>query len=460
MVPHVATDAPEGAVPLRLVAANELESWLAGRTAAERQWLSRHGFAAKSGEWLALPGADGAVAEIVAGVERPLDVWSIAGLPGVLPAGAYRLADSPGAESATALATGWALGTYEFTRYKTGRGSFPTLIAPEGTDLAEVSRVREAVFLARDLINMPSEDLGPAELAAVALDLAGQFGAESEVIVGDDLLVRNFPMVHAVGRAATGAPRLIDIRWGDPTAPRITLVGKGVCFDSGGLDLKTAEGMRWMKKDMGGAAAMLGLARMVMDAGLPVRLRLLVPAVENAVAGNAFRPGDILRSRLGKTVEIGNTDAEGRLILADALAYGAEEQPELMIDAATLTGAARVAVGLELGATFTDDDDLWQALERHARAERDPLWRMPLWQPYRKSMESRIADIDNVGTSRYGGAITAALFLQEFTGGAKSWVHFDIMGFNMTPRPGRPVGGEAFAIRALYRLLAERFPKP
>jgi leucyl aminopeptidase len=313
------------------------------------------------------------------------------------------------------------------------------------------------VFLARDLANTPAGDLGPEKLADETARVAKAAGARHHVIVGDDLLAENYPTIHAVGRASARAPRLVDIVWGDPAAPKVTLVGKGVCFDTGGLDLKTASGMRLMKKDMAGAAIVLGLAQAIMDAGLPVRLRVLLPCVENAVSGNAMRPLDIVRTRKGLTVEIGNTDAEGRLILCDALAEASTEKPELLIDMATLTGAARVALGPELAALFCNDETLAEGLLAAAAAEDDPMWRMPLWRSYRKMIDSKIADINNVSESPHAGAVTAALYLQEFIEPGIPWAHLDVMAWNPQSRPGRPEGAEATALRALYAHIAKRF---
>jgi leucyl aminopeptidase len=328
---------------------------------------------------------------------------------------------------------------------------------PENADRGRVERLAAAVFLARDLANTPAGDLGPEELAGEAMRVAKAAGARHRVIVGDDLLAENYPTIHAVGRASTRAPRLVDIVWGDEAAPKVTLVGKGVCFDTGGLDLKTASGMRLMKKDMGGAAIVLGLAQAIMDTGLPVRLRVLLPCVENAVSGNAMRPLDIVRTRKGLTVEVGNTDAEGRLILCDALAEASTENPELLIDMATLTGAARVALGPELAALFCNDQALAKGLLAAAVAEEDPMWRMPLWRPYRKMIDSKVADINNVSESTHAGAITAALYLQEFVDPGIPWAHLDVMAWNPQSRPGRPEGAEATALRALYAHIAQRF---
>jgi leucyl aminopeptidase len=355
------------------------------------------------------------------------------------------------------LALGWALGCYAFTRYKARKRSFADLVWPAGADRGLVERLARGIGRARDLINTPTEHLGPTELAGAVEDLAARHDARCRIIAGEALLRENYPMIHAVGRASASPPALADLTWGDDAAPKVTLVGKGVCFDSGGLDLKPSGGMRLMKKDMGGAATLMGLASAVMDARLPVRLRLLVPAVENAVSGNAFRPLDVIRTRKGTTVEIGNTDAEGRLILCDALTEADAEKPTLLIDMATLTGAARTALGPELPALFSQDEALAADLLRAGEAVQDPLWRLPLWPPYRKMLKSSVADINNVSDSPFAGAITAALYLQEFVAKETSWAHIDTYAWNLSSRPGRPEGGEALALRALYRLIDSRF---
>jgi leucyl aminopeptidase len=331
------------------------------------------------------------------------------------------------------------------------------LAPPEGVDVAEISRMAEAAALARDLINTPANDMGPEELADAAQQLANRYGANFSCIVGDDLVRQNFPLIHAVGMASPRAPRLIDFTWGDPAHSKVTLVGKGVCFDTGGLDLKPSAGMLIMKKDMGGAANVLALASMVMDAKLKVRLRVLIPAVENAVAGNAFRPLDIFTSRKGITVEIGNTDAEGRLVLADALALADEEKPDLLIDLGTLTGAARVALGPDLPPFYTNDETLALDVAVHAKAENDPLWRLPLWPPYDSWLDSKVANINNAPSGAFAGSITCALFLQRFVEDAKSWLHVDIYGWTPSAKPGRPEGGECQAARAIYKLLSQRY---
>ncbi len=360
-------------------------------------------------------------------------------------------------DSADLAVLGWLLGGYRFDRYKQQKPAVARLIPPETVDADAMRRAAASVFLVRDLVNTPAGDMGPAALEQAARNLAMEMGAQIETIVGEDLLAQNFPMVHAVGRAASDAPRLIDMRWGDKDAPKLTLVGKGVTFDSGGLNIKGAGGMALMKKDMGGSAHCLGLARMIMDAGLKVRLRVLIPAVENAISGDAFRPGDILNSRKGLTVEIGNTDAEGRLILADALSYGGEEAPELMISLATLTGAARVALGPDLAPYYCDDDDLCDALEAAATRNFDPVWRMPLWRGYESMLSSQIADVNHISGGSFAGSVTAALFLKKFAGEAARWMHFDLYAWRPKAAPGRPVGGEAQAIRALFDTLADRY---
>jgi leucyl aminopeptidase len=407
-----------------------------------------------------LPGSGGPPAGLLVGVDGAAgaaerDLWCLAGLSESLPIGAYRLAEAPGAASATRLALGWALGSYGFTRYKPKKRASAGLVWPRAADRARVTREAEAIFLGRDLINTPAGDLLPSGLARAAEALARRHGAEFRETVGDDLIGAGYPAIHAVGRASADAPRLIDLRWGSLAHPRVTLVGKGVCFDSGGLDIKTASGMQLMKKDMGGGAAVLGLAHMIMAAGLRLRLRVLVPAVENAIAGNAFRPLDVLGTRKGLTVEVGNTDAEGRLILADALADADSEQPVLLIDCATLTGAARVALGPELPVLFTRHDDLAERLLHHGTEVSDPLWRLPLWPGYRKTLDSKVADLSSTGESPLHGAITAALFLAEFVDPATRWVHLDMYAWNGKTRPGRPEGGEPQAIRALYELAAD-----
>ncbi len=454
MLEHLSDRAPRDATPIEAVAEGGLERWLSGQSERTRSWVAATGFQARPGQHLLIPDGEGRLGAVALGVERGRDIWSFGGLPLALPPGTYRLSEDMPEAEATAAGLGWALGGYGFTRYKKREREPARLALPRSADKAAVRREAEAVFLVRDLVNTPSEEMGPAELAAAARAVAKAGGARVSVIVGQDLLKRNFPCIHAVGRASVREPRLIDLRWGR-RGPRVTLVGKGVCFDSGGLDIKSASNMLLMKKDMGGAAHVLGLAQMVMAAGLELRLRVLIPAVENSISGNAYRPLDVIRSRKGLSVEIGNTDAEGRVILCDALAEADSEKPDLLIDMATLTGAARVALGPDLPALFANDDALAAAALRHAGAVDDPLWRLPLHKPYRRLIDSRVADINNAGDSPFAGAITAALFLADFVDPGTRWLHLDIMAWNGRARPGRPEGGEAVGIRALYALIAE-----
>ncbi|MEX2128096.1 MAG: leucyl aminopeptidase family protein [Xanthobacteraceae bacterium] len=440
----------------------DVETWPALRDRlppAARAFADAAGFKPETDSHLLLPGDNGAIGGVLFSLDKPSERPRNPFLPGklatILPAGTWRFESLLPDPRLAALA--FALGAYRFTRYRKSDPKDLLLELPAGVDGAELTRVIEAVHFVRDLVNTPSNDCGPAEIEATARVLAEKFGASVRAVVGDELLKENFPLVHAVGRASARAPRLIDLAWGNPKHPKVSLVGKGVVFDTGGLDIKPSAGMLLMKKDMGGAAHALGLAQMIMDAKLPVRLRVVIPAVENAISGDAFRPGDVFASRKGVTVEIGNTDAEGRLILADALAFADEDTPELIVDFATLTGSARVALGPELPAMFTDDDELAGSIARHAAAEADPSWRMPLWRPYQSMLESKIADTNNVGTGTFAGAITAALFLARFVERAKSWVHFDLFAWNPTTKPGRPEGGEAQTIRALHALLCERY---
>jgi leucyl aminopeptidase len=449
------------AVPIIALTAEGFEGWAASLSQAQRAWLQATGFKPKAGRHALLPAPDGGLAQIVAIVDPAEPVWALAGLPADLPDRTYRVSTDldallgPGGSDAASL--GWALGTYAFTRYRAADRAPARLVWPEAADRRLVTALAEGLALARDLVNTPTEAMGPAELAAAAADLASRHGGTIEVVTGEELLAHNYPLIHAVGRAAASAPRLIDLRWGDESAPKVTLVGKGVCFDSGGLDIKSASGMKLMKKDMGGAATVLGLAQAIMATGLRLRLRVLVPAVENAIAGNAFRPMDVFRSRKGLTVEIGNTDAEGRLVLADALAEAASERPALLIDMATLTGAARVALGPDLPAMFARSDPTAEALLEAGRREADPLWRLPLWAPYRKLLDSKIADINNASDSSHAGAVTAALFLDEFVEPGIDWIHLDTFAWIPTAKPGRPEGGEGLGLRAIHRLLRNRF---
>ncbi len=416
----------KGATQLHAMKASDLSRWLAKRASRETAWLKSTGFAAKDHELVLVPDSKGGLACAVLGLGKGTDKLALAQFSESLPPGSYAFGDVAEGFGGANGALAWILGTYQFTSYRKGNRKFPKLVVPQNVNAADVSRIAEGVFLARDLINTPSNDMGPQELAAAARDLAKKHGAKFSVILGDELLKKNFPLIHAVGRASSRAPRLIDFTWGKPGAPKLTLVGKGVCFDSGGLDLKNSAGMLTMKKDMGGSATVLGLAHMIMDAKLNVRLRVLIPAVENSVSGNAYRPGDVFPSRKGLTVEIGNTDAEGRLVLADALTEADAEKPELLIDLATLTGAARAATGMELPPYFTDDEVLSADLTHHASAVQDPVWRLPLWRGYESAIASPIADLNNSPNYGLAGSITAALFLNRFVTNTKSWMHLDI----------------------------------
>jgi len=447
------------AIPIHFVTKTTWAAISKALPAQAQQFALANDFTAKPGKCLTLPSPDGQIAQVIFGLEeetsKSRDLFRPGALPGLLPPGVYRFANAP---HDTRLATlAFALGSYRFGRYRKTEKPDVRLVPPDGVDIADIARMAEAASLARDLINTPSNDMGPEELALAAEQLADRYGASFNAIVGDELTRQNFPLIHAVGMASTRAPRLIDLSWGDPADPKVTLVGKGVCFDTGGLDLKPSSGMLIMKKDMGGAANVLALAQMVMDAKLKVRLRVLIPAVENAVAGNAFRPLDIFKSRKGLNVEIGNTDAEGRLVLADALALADEEKPDLLVDMGTLTGAARVALGPDLPPFYTNDETLAQDVARFAKGEQDPLWRMPLWPAYDSWLDSKVADINNAPSGGFAGSITCALFLQRFVTDAKSWLHVDIYGWTPSAKPARPEGGECQAARAIYKLLSERY---
>ncbi len=448
---------PRGSVPIHLSTAAGFAALAAQQPAATRQWLKTVGFAAAPDRHALVPGANGQLQAVWAGVRSAEDPWALAALPMSLPEGDYHLAEGALALDDGAAALSWELGAYRFDAYKAAARQ------PARLHLASRSATQRALIIAtamastRDLVNTPAEHLGPAELAEAVRLVARQHGATFKQTVGDKLLSAGFPAVHAVGRAAAREPRLIELNWGKPRHPRVTLVGKGVCFDSGGLDIKGADGMRQMKKDMGGAASALGLAQMIMALQLPLRLQLLIPAVENAVAGNAYRPGDVFRTRAGLHIEIGNTDAEGRVILCDALAYAAESKPELLIDMATLTGAARVALGPQLPALFSRDTALARTLVDQGLALQDPLWHMPLWDAYHSGIESDIADIVNTGKGPMAGAINAALFLQDFVPALQPWLHIDLFAWNDIARPGRPVGGEAQTLRTLLAYLEQRF---
>ncbi|OYW43003.1 MAG: leucyl aminopeptidase [Rhodobacterales bacterium 12-64-8] len=440
------------AIPLVLLTAKGLGPWTKDQPDNVKTLVDATGFKAETGKVLLVHGADGTIAQALAGLGEGKDGFALASVPGSLPAGDYALADVPAGMNGETLVLGWADGAYRFTKYKTGDKP-RRLVLPKSVDAAEVSRQAEAIDWLRDLVNTPPNDMGPAEIAAEAEGLAKAFGASIEITLGEELET-GFPMVHAVGKGSGQAPRFIEIAWGKESDPKIAIVGKGVAFDTGGLNIKTA-GMGLMKKDMGGAAHALALARLIMGAELPVRLICCVPAVENSIGPNSFRPSDILKSRKGLTVEIEDTDAEGRLILGDALTRASEHKPELIIDFATLTGAARVALGPDLAPLYTDDDALATDMNEAARTTGDPVWRMPLWPGYEGGLRSPIADMKNLGDGPMGGSITAALFLKAFVS-APSWAHFDIWAWRPA-RYGRPAGAAACGLRAVWGVLRKRY---
>lgn len=456
MAIYVKSDGSSRAIPIIPLTVQSFSAWLAEQDTKTKTWLAALQFVAKPEQILLLPAAEGKLQQVLIGVDPANSLWSLAALPNQLPDGEYQLQDSAQLLNLNQAALGWCLGYYQFDRYKkSNRNHFPVLLLPEAV-LKQVKLYQQSVVWIRDLINTPAEDMGPRQLAREVQQLAEEFNAEYHEIIGSDLLQANYPAIHTVGRASSEAPRLCDIRWGKADAPKITLVGKGVCFDSGGLDIKPASAMAIMKKDMGGAAQALGLARLIMAHDLPIRLRVMIPAVENAISNNAFRPGDIIRTRKGLSVEVGNTDAEGRLILSDALSEAASETPDLIVDFATLTGAARVALGGELPALFGNDETIIDALKVHCQAEADLLWHMPLYQPYHRFIEAKLADLTNDSSTGLGGSITAALFLKDFVGDTP-WLHIDLSAWNYGSRPGRPEGGEAMGVRALFAYLKQRY---
>ncbi len=443
--------------PVTILTTTDADALPKSLTSNMRRWARTLAFSGKAGEHVLCPDDKGKLARVLAGSDPADPLWSLAGLPQALPEGTYHL-DAALDEAHVDLASlGWALGAYRFGRYKQNKPRKPARLAVTRGRRNRLTPLIEAVTRVRDLVNTPAEDMGPAELAGQIKKLARTHKAKVREWVGNDLLKHGYPTIHAVGRAGTRAPRLVELTWGRKSDPKLALVGKGVCFDTGGLDLKGATGMRWMKKDMGGAAHVIALAGLIMQTKLPVHLTLLVPAVENNVHGNAIRPGDVVRTRAGRSVEIDNTDAEGRLVLCDALAHAVETDPDLIVDFATLTGAARVALGPDLPALFSNRDDLAEAATQASAKTFDPLWRMPLWQPYRRMLDSCVADSVNSPASRHAGAITAALYLQQFVPDSNAWMHFDVYAWNDRDRPGRPRGGEAMALRAMYAMLDKRY---
>ncbi|KRG71557.1 leucyl aminopeptidase family protein [Pseudoxanthomonas dokdonensis] len=452
---HAYTAASDRAIPLHVLQRQQLPGWLQQQGAEVQAWLQAQAFSAAPGSALLLPGGDGIAAAII-GIGDPLDAYSYAHAPFALPLGDYAMADDSAldADARTALQLGWGLGCYRFDRYKQPLRK-PARLLLEHAD-AEANDILTASLRVRDWVNTPTQDMGPEQLEQAARELAAAHGAEINVISGDALLEQNFPTIHAVGRASHRAPRLIELHWGDAAHPQLAVVGKGVCFDTGGLDIKPADGMRNMKKDMGGAAHALALSGLIMARRLPVRLRLLVPAVENSIGPDAFRPGEVITTRQGVSVEIDNTDAEGRLILCDALSYAGEGSPDLLLDFATLTGAARIALGPDLPALFCNDDGVAQAWLDAGQQQRDPVWRMPLWRPYLRYLTSQIADMANAG-SRMAGSVTAALYLERFVPADRPWAHLDVYAWNDSERPGRPAGGEALGLRSAWAMLKARY---
>jgi leucyl aminopeptidase len=451
------TQQAKNSTPIYLLTKDQLPVWLSKQTLQLQSWVEHLGFTAKAGEHILLTDESGSFSGVLLGMQNASDVWQLGQLPLLLPQAVYHVETKFEPTEMHQALIAWGLGSYQFTRYKEAKRTAATLLVPKHSHFKLVTNLVESTYLVRDLINTPAEDMGPLELAEEAVELGQKYHASVNQIVSEDLLDEMYPAIFTVGRASYSAPRLIDIQWGDLDAPKVTLVGKGVCFDTGGLDIKPTDGMALMKKDMGGAAHALGLARMIMEANLPVRLRVLIPAVENAVSGDAYHPGDVITMRNGKTVEVTNTDAEGRLVLGDALVEASSEQPELLIDFSTLTGAARVAVGTEISAMFTNTDSLASRMEAFGAQENDPIWRLPLYQDYFKLLKSDIADFTNSAAAPYAGATTAALFLQEFVHGNVPWMHFDIMAWNVNSRPGHPKGGEAMSLRAVFAYLRQRF---
>lgn len=447
------THSAKQAVTIHAVTAAQLPELLKQLPAAMREWAKQQRFTAAVGTALLVPDSGGKLARVLAGVDARPGIWSIAHVAALVPPGTYRLDAEWSAAEIAEAALGFALAQYQFTKYKKLEPKGLTLALPKSVNLTRLEALRASIWLVRDLINTPANDMGPASLAAAAKKMAKASGAKFSEIVGDALLAANYPAIHAVGRAGPEAPRLITIEHGRKNDPLVVLVGKGVTFDTGGLDIKPYASMKLMKKDMGGAALVLGLAQLIIATGAKVRLKVLIPAVENSIASNAFRPQDVINSRKGLTIEIGSTDAEGRLILADALADGDEEEPALMIDVATLTGAARTALGPELPALYANREEIGRQIAHIGAMIGDPVWVMPLWQPYAKYVNSSIADVTNTPNFGFAGSITAALFLERFVSPETPWVHIDSYAWNAESAPGRPAGGEALCLRALFQYI-------
>ncbi len=454
---YFTTSTTEQAVSITTIVGSEFPGWIEKQSAKLKNWIRINEFKAKSATFCLVPDRNGQLKQIFLGIDDQNDFWAFGILPSKLSEGTYQVQADLTTSQQQKIAIAWGLGNYKFTVYKKSPTSKAKLLIPETCDLQYIENVITSISLVRDLINYPAEDMEPASLAKIVLSNAIEFNAGVEQVIGGDLLKKGYAAIHTVGRASDHAPRLIDLKWGKEKNPKVTLIGKGVCFDSGGLDLKPRVGMEKMKSDMAGAAHALGLARMIMAANLPINLRVLIPAVENMLAGNSYKPGDVLKTYKGITVEVVDTDAEGRLILADALTIACEDKPDLIINFATLTGAAYIAMGNEVAALFSNDDDVAKQIIAIAEQENDPICRMPLHQPYRELLDSNIADISNVSSSRGGGAIIAALFLKEFINNGIPWIHFDFEAYNLNDKPGRPKGGEAQTLRAVFQYLLKRF---
>lgn len=456
MFPYFSTDGDAKKISIDLISPEGFNIWLSKQDEQTQAWIDDNGYQGLKNSYILIPNNIGKIKSIVVSMDSS-DLSYMGTMATSLPKGTYELVGITQTMYQQA-ALNWGLGAYQFTKYKKGADYQAQLFLPAAINIGQVQHLLEGIYLVRDLVNIPCEDMSPEHLAHESKTLAKQFGAKFSEIVGAQLLSKNFPAIHAVGRASHIEPRLIEMNWGNDKHPHIILVGKGVCFDTGGYDLKSASGMRLMKKDMGGAAYVLGLAKVIMAEQLPIKLTVLISAVENVVAGNAYKPGDVVTTRQGLTVEIGNTDAEGRVVLSDALTYASEKEPALVIDFATLTGAAKVAVGSDLPAMFSNQDELAQSLQAMSFDVGDPMWQLPLYKPYRELLNSTIADMSNNASSPYGGAITAALFLQEFVNGLP-WLHFDVMAYNLSSRPAHPEGGEAMGLRTVFEWLKRRYPR-
>lgn len=438
------------------VCQSEFNDWFARQDDFCKNWVQTTGFVAKPYSRCFLPDPEGRLLHVYLGVTNLEDIWAFADLANSLPEGKYQFVSLASNFDINNAALGWALGAYTFNRYKAANRAPAQLVLPEEIDDKQLTALIESMYLIRDLINTPSADMGPAELAQSMQVVAQQYSAQFKQLIGKQLQ-QEYPALYTVGASSQREPRLLELRWGNPQHPKITLVGKGVCFDSGGLDIKTASGMLLMKKDMGGAAHALGLAKLIMAMNLPVSLRVLIGAADNVIAANAYKPGDIITTRKGLTIEVTNTDAEGRLVICDALTAASAEQPDLLLDFTTLTGAARIALGTDVPVFFCNDEKVTQDLNAAAKKAQEPIWQLPLYAPYRELMESPIANMINSSNNGYAGAITAAVFLQEFIDASIPWVHFDLMAWNLPNRPGRPQGGEAMAIRAVWQYLCKRY---